>query len=379
MRVAYITNRAVGTDGWGRYTVEVIKSCRALGIEPVLISAYQDIDPALAEIEHYPILHPVLTKRFTTFRTLRQIPALRRILQTCDAVQCCVELYAPLVALARPPEVAFFLNAHGTWAIRPLESPLSRLLFAPAIRSADVVLCLSHFTQRWMSRLIDLPRAEILSGGVIPADWQREVQVKLPDWTQGNRIALTATAVKTRKGQHTVVEAIALARQHLPDLHYAIVGNANEKTAYVQQLKARIQALNLTDYVHFTGIVSQEELVAWMQRGDVFVQPSVNDGSSFEGLGLVYLEAGAAGTPSIGSFNCGAEDAIIDGATGLLVPQNDPEATAAALIKMLSDPVLRQQMGEAARQQAERMSWANLAKRLVALYQEVTTQRGKRG
>ena len=74
---------------------------RERGIEPVLVTARQEVDPALSDVEHHPILPPLFAGRLTTPRTLARAPRLRRILERCDVVHCIVELYAPLVALAR--------------------------------------------------------------------------------------------------------------------------------------------------------------------------------------------------------------------------------------------------------------------------------------
>ena len=66
---------------------------------------------------------------------------------------------------------------------------------------------------------------------------------------------------------------------------------------------------------------------------------SINDGKAFEGFGLVFLEANAKGMPCIGSINCGAEEAILNGKTGYIVdPYNFKEVAqknGLFLIKML--------------------------------------------
>jgi glycosyltransferase involved in cell wall biosynthesis len=370
MRVAYLTTEATSKAGWGRYSVEVIKGMRGLGIDPVLITHSPNLDPALADIEQHVILPPVLAYRFSTPRSLLYTPRLRSILATCDLAHCLVELYAPLTALACYPQRPFVTVAHGTWAVRPLESRVSRWLFAPALRRAKSVICLSRFTQQWIERLITLPNSLVLTGGVTLSDYDRPVQASLPRWAESKKIALTsAGAFKQRKGQHVTLEAIAQARQQIPDLHWVLTGDPTQNPSYSQPLQQRIADLGLTEYVHFVGLVSQEELVVWYQRADVFVLNSLNDGSSFEGLGMVYLEAGAVGTPSIGSWNCGAEAAIIDGVSGFLVPQGDSEATAQALIRLLSDSALYQRMSAAARQQAHTLSWATLCQRLLTIYQ----------
>lgn len=370
MRVAYLTTEAVSKAGWGRYSVEVMKGMRQLGIEPVLISHGSALDPALQGIEHHPILPPVLTYRFSAPRSLLYAPQVRRLLATCDLAHCLVELYSPLIGLASWPNFPYFLAAHGTWAIRPLESRTSRWLFAPALRRAKQVICLSGFTQQWMQRLISLPNTQVLTGGVTLSDYDQPVNVELPAWSKGAKIILTsAGAFKQRKGQHITLEAIALAKDHIPNLHWVLTGNPNSNPSYTVPLQQRIAELGLTDQVHFVGVVTQEELVAWYQRADVFVMNALNDGSSFEGLGMVYLEAGAAGTPSIGSHNCGAEAAIRDGVSGFLVHQGDSEATAQALVRLLTDEKLHHQMSQAARQQAETLSWTKLCQQLLELYQ----------
>lgn len=372
MRVAYITSQATSTAGWGRYTVELIKGIQAHGVQPVLvIPDGVAVAPALQHLETHRILPPVLSQRLSTPRSLFYARRLRGVLKSCDVAHCTVELYAPLVALARRGLLPFILNAHGTWAIRPLENAAQRLFFAPAFRAAGQVLCLTPYTQKRLANLIQLDNTSVVTGGVWVADYQQAVDVDLPDWTHHANIALTAAAIKPRKGQHITAQAIAQARQQIPNLHYVMVGPADEKSGYVQDLWRMVEALGAADFIHYQGIVPQDELVKWYQRADVFVLNALNDGSSFEGLGMVYLEAGAAGTPSIGSYDCGAEAAIVNGKSGLLVPQGDVAATAQAFIDMLSDKPRLQAMAQAATAHAHQLSWQNLSQQVFEIYQRL--------
>jgi phosphatidyl-myo-inositol dimannoside synthase len=377
LRVCYISTQAVSADGWGRYTVEVAAGAKERGIEPVMVTARADSDPKLEGVEHHPILPPLFKGRLTTLRSLLKAPALRRILNTCDVVHCIVEPYAPLVMLAKPRQMPYVLSIFGTWAIRPLESTRQRLLFVPAFKAADVVLSISSFTRDWMAKLIGLPRVEVLPGGVHPERFVQPVEADMPDWIGKEPVVFSVGAVKPRKGQHIALEAVAIARERVPNLHYAMAGGLTVHPDYVERLRSRAAELGISDYVHFLGqLPPYGALTAWYQQSDVFILPSVNQGSSFEGLGFVYLEAGAAGTPSIGTLDCGAMEAIIEGQTGLLVPQDDPQATAEALVKILRDDDLRARMGRAAREHAERLSWDNLVDRVTAIYRELTIARG---
>jgi glycosyltransferase involved in cell wall biosynthesis len=215
VRVCYISTQAVSADGWGRYTVEVASGARHHGVEPVFITSRPDIDPELSGCEHHPILPPLFGGRLTTLRTLLWVPKVRRILRSCDLVHCIVEPYAPLAALARTRRMPFLLSVFGTWAIRPLEQPLSRLLFRWAFRQADVILCISSYTRDWMAHLIDLPRIEVLPGGVHPDRFAEPVAADLPEWVGHSPLVFSAGAVKRRKGQHIALEAVALARQRI--------------------------------------------------------------------------------------------------------------------------------------------------------------------
>lgn len=269
MRVCYVSSQAVSADGWGRYTVEVAAGARDRGIEPVLVTARDELAPELRGFEHHPILPPLFAGRMTTPRTLMQSHALRQILQACDLVHCIAEPYAPLVAVARgavarPRRVPYVLSVFGTWAIRPLENPAQRLMFAPAFQQADAILSISGFTRDWMARLIDLRRVEVLPGGVHPARFAEPVEAELPEWVGRDPVALSVGAVKQRKGQHIALEAVALARERIPHLHYVMAGNTHGSPAFVERLRQRAEELGIGDCVHFLGQVPPYgALTAW--------------------------------------------------------------------------------------------------------------------
>ncbi len=76
MRVGYVAEQAQGYDGWGRYTVGLVRAVKRLGIEPVLISAAPEVDPSLEAIERHVVLPRPLSKRFGTVRSLATAPRL---------------------------------------------------------------------------------------------------------------------------------------------------------------------------------------------------------------------------------------------------------------------------------------------------------------
>jgi phosphatidylinositol alpha-1,6-mannosyltransferase len=87
-----------------------------------------------------------------------------------------------------------------------------------------------------------------------------------------------------------------------------------------------------------------------------------------EGFGIVFLEAAACGVPQVAGRSGGADEAVVDGQTGLVVARPDrPDEVAGALARLLDDPELGMRLGTAARRRAEaEFSYEGLARRLCA-------------
>jgi phosphatidylinositol alpha-1,6-mannosyltransferase len=87
-------------------------------------------------------------------------------------------------------------------------------------------------------------------------------------------------------------------------------------------------------------------------------------GLDVEGLGIVYLEAQACGTPVIAGTSGGAPEAVLDGETGLVVDGRDVHAVSTAVTQLLSDPQRRAAMGAAGRAfVTQRYAWEVISER----------------
>jgi len=379
LRICFVTERARGTDGWGRYTVEVVRALREQGVLPVLVTADSKIDSELAGIEVHSVLPPLFGPRGQTLRTLSRSLRLRRILERCDVVHCLVEPYAPLVALSRPRSVPFVLTAHGTWAVAPLANPWQRLVFRSAFRRADTIVFQTSFIRDRMAERMRLPRHLVATGGVRPELFKNTGTASEPaDWTATGRVVLSVGALKERKGHGVTLEAVALARKTLPDLHFVLIGAKDVPGNCARELQQIAGDRGMTDAFHTLGRVPFDELRRWYQRADVFALLPKDRDNCYEGLGLVYLESAAAGVPAIGVTESGASEAVVHGETGLLVPQGDAQAAADAIVLLLTDDVLRTRMGQAARLRAEELSWVNLARRLAETYGALLSENRQR-
>ena len=173
--------------------------------------------------------------------------------------------------------------------------------------------------------------------------------------------------VKRRKGYHVTIEAVALLKDEFPSLRYSIVGDTSDRR-YVESLRQLISELHVERYVSLEGRLPDAELKRLYREATVFALTPVNTGVAFEGFGLAYLEAGAYGLPVIGSLGCGAEDAIIDGETGYLIPQESPEQIAAKIRLLLQSPELAQSLGARGRKHAHSFAWDRVADSYLDVY-----------
>ena len=93
-----------------------------------------------------------------------------------------------------------------------------------------------------------------------------------------------------------------------------------------------------------------------------------------EGWGISNLEAAACGTPVIAANSPGIRESVIDGETGFLVPQNDPQAMTAAMRGIVQSPGLVEVLSRAARRFAETFTWERAANETLSHLEEVVAQ-----
>jgi colanic acid/amylovoran biosynthesis glycosyltransferase len=143
-----------------------------------------------------------------------------------------------------------------------------------------------------------------------------------------------------------LIEAVRRLEAEGRNLRLVLVGEGPME----EELRRAAAALRR---VEFRGWMPNNELRGWMRGALALCVPSQRaaDGDA-EGLPTVVIEAMAAGTPVIGSRHAGIGEAVEDEHTGFLIPEQDPEALAAALRRLSDEPGLRQRLGENARRAA---------------------------
>ncbi len=182
---------------------------------------------------------------------------------------------------------------------------------------------------------------------------------------------LSVARLIPRKGVDDLITGFAgLDQTIFSDVELVIVGNGPEKEELERLAGREMIAPN------FLGAVPDEDLVALFAGAEVFaltpkevelepLLPGLRQAKDFEGFGIVYLEANAAGVPVIATRSGGAAEAVIDGKTGLLVDPGKPEEITKALETLLSGDDLRKSLGEQGKVRArDEFSWERQAEKL---------------
>jgi len=123
----------------------------------------------------------------------------------------------------------------------------------------------------------------------------------------------------------------------------------------------------------FTGKLSPEDLEAEYRNANVFTLPAIVDHKGdTEGLGVVLIEAMELGLPIVASNVGGIPDVVVDGVSGLLVPEKDPAALAEAFKRLAADPRLVQTLLAGSRRRIQEcFTWDGIIERQIAVYNKV--------
>jgi glycosyltransferase involved in cell wall biosynthesis len=237
----------------------------------------------------------------------------------------------------------FDVTRSDTSLLRSLRPALiNAVLFRRELqRSGAMFLCVSEFIrERALARGFPEARTRLHYIGI-------DVEKLAPDSTPAEPDLIVHIArLVEKKGTLYLIDALALLARDGVAARLAVLGDGPLRG----ELEAHAARAGVADRVRFLGACPHPEVVQWIRRAAAIAVPSVTARSGDEeGLPTVVLEAAALGRPVVACDAGGTAEAIVDGKTGFVLPQRDPEALARALHVLLTQPAARQAMGEAAR------------------------------
>ncbi|MDP9224028.1 MAG: glycosyltransferase family 4 protein [Actinomycetota bacterium] len=248
--------------------------------------------------------------------------------------------------------------AHGAELIAPGATPGVSRRVSAALAGADLILPVSHHTAEKVGALLikhgrSLPRIEVLRPrvdltrfhpGVSTAALRKRLNIR-----DGTPVILSFGRLVPRKGNDRLLAAMREVRERIPSAVLVIAGIGPEER--------KLRHLARADHgVIFTGRVRDVEAPALYATADVFALPVADRwfGLEMEGLGVVLLEAAAAGTPCVTGRSGGTPEAVLDAVTGFVIDAREGAQLVEKITWLLENPTHADQMGIWGRVHVER-------------------------
>ncbi len=210
----------------------------------------------------------------------------------------------------------------------------------------------------------------VIPNGVDVTRFQSDLPI--PELMRGpDPVVLFVGRLDERKGLPILVRAFRLVADQVSDARLVVVGSGPLEG----QCRRLASQLGIADRVFFAGRVSVADLPGYYVNCTVFCSPALGG----EAMGIVLIEAMAAGRPVVASAIAGYDEVIRDGVDGCLVSAGDPEALAATLTELLKSEPARSRLSENALARVQQYAWPEVAARIESVYRECCQDRRAEG
>ncbi|HUR20907.1 MAG TPA: glycosyltransferase [Vicinamibacterales bacterium] len=272
-----------------------------------------------------------------------------------------------VMAVAAARRLPVVISVHGSDVfVAERHAVAGRMARRAFHRAGAVTACSDDLHRRAVALGANPARTETVPYGVdtrrFAPDPAARAAVRASLNAGGAPLLFTGGRLVSKKGFEYLIDAVrALVPAH-PGLVLAIAGEGDLGAS----LRARAEGLPIT----FLGNQSQDDIARYAAASDVIVVPSIrDDAGNVDGLPNFALEALASSTPVVATIAGGLPQAITDGENGVLVPQRDPAALAAAIARLIASPGTARILGVNARSRIEReYSWTRTAEMMASAY-----------
>ncbi|EPF1231065.1 TPA: glycosyltransferase family 4 protein [Enterobacter ludwigii] len=247
----------------------------------------------------------------------------------------------------------------------PFKSKLHYKLVNYNLNRANVICSTSEVMGRFVKDNFNISpniSIEITPFGVDVSKFRKNEQISKTD-------TLTIGTVKTLRPKYGIDNLIRafsiLVHKGYNNIELKIAG----KGYLLENLQALTTELGVADNVQFLGWVENNEVPALLNTFDIYVAPSTLDSESF---GVAIVEASACNLPVIVTNVGGLPEVVINEVTGIVVEPDNVELLCAAIEKLLINPALRHEMGEAGRENVlTKYEWDFCVRKMVDIYSNV--------
>ena len=350
MRICIVVDNLDPHAGWGRLALRVAEGFKNNGHEVSFI-----IEKKPKNIIDKNLIIPLRLSLKNILRLPLTLLLIRSFINDYDVVLCYdVNPNGIILNLANLGQRRkIVIHALATYSLFGHRKPIRNFFMRWAYNRSKRILVVSEFTKREIEKSgFKLKDASIVPVGV-DTDYFHPISDK--ERISSYPFVLSVGALKDRKGYHFTIPAFGLIAKEFPDLKYVIIGDKSIK-AYYKIINDIVEQLNLRDRVVFLDKVTDDDLLRYYNNAKLYIQTSATEPDSIEGFGMVYLEASACGIPTIGAYNTGAEAAIKNNETGILV-KHDSKDIADAMRKILTDDSYSKKLGSNGVKWAEKFNW----------------------
>ena len=240
--------------------------------------------------------------------------------------------------------------------VRNVLDPVRERLFGATLERADRIVAVHSDAKKCFEQYTDADKIEVIPYGVDMEKFPYEAGSR-------DQSLVTVGNLIERKGHRNLIDAMVAVTEEFPSAELHIVGTGPLR----EKLESETAARDLEDSVRFHEFVEDETLLKLLHRARAFVHPSLSEGFSH-----VRLEAMSAGCPVIGTDVSGAYDLTRDGIDGQIVPTANAGALADAMLELLSDEELANEMGKNAREKIESdHDYSDIGQRYLDIYREM--------
>lgn len=349
MIIGFLANNLDLGGGGGRYASDLINGVKKMGHQAIMLTDFGDKGP-----------NPIL-KRGTGI--LSSSLKAMSLLKNCDLIHALDGYpYGVIGAIVNNfLDKRLVITLQGTYSVAPLYNLGTASLTRWSYRQADALIAISSYTRDEVFKKIKLENVNIINHGLNFNNFFQEHELS------SENFILSVGGAKERKGYHVSIPAFAKIAKKFSDYKYYIVADNGSK--YLSGIAERE---GVADKVIFLEDITDEQLLALYRKAKLFILvPICTADHHIEGFGLAYLEAAAAGTPVIGTFGTGAEDAIANNKNGILVQQNDIQGTSDSISKILSDQTLWNKMSEESHHWAGSHKIEDVVQNYINLYERI--------
>ncbi len=242
--------------------------------------------------------------------------------------------------------------------------PISTIMLKRRARKLDGKIAVSKPAMEFASKYVP-GYYNIIPNGIDVEHFSPDVS-PIEEFCDGKQNILFVGRLERRKGLNYLIKAYQQVKREIPNSRLIVVGPG---TRLRKKYEKWIKRNHLEDVV-FVGYASYAELPRYYKTADVFCAPATGR----ESFGIVLLEAMAVGKPIVATNIDGYASVVTHGEEGWLVPPKDSRGLAQALVSVMSDETLRQQMGASGRLKAVKYSWEHVAQRVLDYYVRVLSE-----